>query len=468
MSSDMATMTATEMVARFRDRSLSPVEATQAALDRIAAHNPALNAFNLIDAEGALAAARKSEERWGIGAPRGRVDGVPTSIKDIVLTKGWPTLRGSKTVDPNQPWDEDAPCVARLREHGAVLLGKTTTPEFGWKGVTDSALTGITRNPWNPERTPGGSSGGAAAAVATGMGALAIGTDGGGSIRIPAAFTGIFGLKPTFGRVPAYPLSPFGTLAHIGPMTRSVADAALLLSVISEPDSRDWYALPPKGTGGAVDYLAELEDGIKGLKIAFSPTLGGQPVEPEISALVAAAARRFADLGAVVEEADPPLPDCAEPFRKHWYAGAAMVLSALSPAQKRKVDRGLREIAKEGASYRVLDYLAAVKQREAAGVAMNSFHRTYDLLLTPALPLPAFEAGIEQPEKGDGSRWVDWTPFTYPFNLTRQPAASVPCGLTADGLPAGLQIVGPLYADALVLRAARAFERVQPIRLPPL
>jgi len=468
MSNDLAVMTATEMVARFRDGKLSPVEATQAALDRIAACNPKFNAFNLIDAEGALAAARKAEERWRIGAPRGRVDGVPTSIKDIVLTKGWPTLRGSKTVDPNQPWEEDAPCVARLREHGAVLLGKTTTPEFGWKGVTDSALTGITRNPWNPERTPGGSSGGAAVAVATGMGALAIGTDGGGSVRIPAGFTGIFGLKPTFGRVPAYPLSPFGTLAHIGPMTRSVADAALMLSVISEADARDWYALPPKGTGGAADYLSDLEAGVKGLRIAFSPSLGGKPVAPEIAALVAAAAQRFADLGAVVEEADPALPDCTEPFCKHWYAGAAMVLSALSPAQKRKVDPGLRDIAKEGATYRALDYLAAVKQREAIGVAMNIFHKTYDLLLTPTLPLPAFEVGLEQPKTEDGAHWLDWTPFTYPFNLTRQPAASVPCGLTEAGLPAGLQIVGPLYADALVLRAARAYERAQPIRLPPL
>jgi aspartyl-tRNA(Asn)/glutamyl-tRNA(Gln) amidotransferase subunit A len=468
MPDEIALLSAKDLIAHYRNGSLSPVEATKAALARIEAHNPALNAFILVDADGALAEARKSEERWRLGAPRGRLDGVPTSIKDILLTKGWPTLRGSKAIPRDQPWDEDAPAVARLREHGAVLIGKTTTPEFGWKGVTDSALTGITRNPWNPECTPGGSSGGAAVAVAAGMGALALGTDGGGSVRIPAAFTGIFGLKPTYGRVPAYPLSPFGTLAHIGPMTRTVTDAALLLGVIAEPDSRDWYALPPEGAGKSMDYTTGLNRGVKGLRIAFSPNLGGHAVDPEIAALVAAAAKRFADLGAQVEEAVPALPDCAEPFRKHWFAGAGMLLSGFSDEQTAVMEPGLREIAKEGASFALLDYLAAVKQREAIGVAMNRFHETYHLLLTPSLPIPAFEAGLERPRGADQDRWVDWTPFSYPFNLTRQPAASVPCGLTSAGLPAGLQIVGPLYADALVLRAARAYEKVAPFQMPAL
>ncbi len=464
MTGDPALLTATELLTRFRDGSLSPVEAAQAALARIESHNDALNAFCLVDAEQALEEARRSEERWRIKAPKGRLDGVTASIKDLLLTRGWPTLRGSKALDPDQPWDEDAPAVARLREHGAVLLGKTTTPEFGWKGVTDSPLTGVTRNPWDPSRTPGGSSGGAAAAVATGMGALAIGTDGGGSIRIPAGFTGIFGLKPSFGRVPAYPLSPFGTVSHLGPMTRSVADAALMLTVLAEPDPRDWYALPAEGT----DYTNGLEGGVEGLKIAFSPTLGGHRVDPEIAALVAAAAKRFAELGAVVEEAEPDLPGCAEAFRIHWYAGAANLLGGFSAAQKARMDPSLVEIAAEGAGYSLLDYLAAVKAREAIGVAMNRFHERYDLLLTPSLPIPAFAAGLEQPPEDEEGRWVDWTPFTYPFNLSRQPAASVPCGLTAAGLPAGLQIVGPLYADALVLRAARAYESAAPFVLPPL
>src|SRR6185437_2384632 len=234
-----------------------------------------LNAFCVVDADRALRAARESEARWMRGTPVGLLDGVPVSIKDLLLTTGWPTLRGSRTVDADQTWNEDAPAVARLREHRAILLGKTTTPEFGWKAVTDSALTGITRNPWSPGKTPGGSSGGAAVAVATGMGALAVGTDGGGSIRIPAGFTGIFGLKPSFGRVPAWPLSLFGTVSHVGPMTRSVEDAALVLDVISKPDVRDWFALPYDER----DYRDGLDDGVDGLRIAFAPTLGGAKVD---------------------------------------------------------------------------------------------------------------------------------------------------------------------------------------------
>ena len=468
MTDEIALLSAAELIAGYRDGSLSPVAATEAALARIEAHDGTFNAFRLVDAGSALAAARESEERWRIKAPRGHVDGVPTCIKDLLLTKDWSTPRGSKTTDPDQPWEEDAPSVARLREHGAVLLGKTTTPEFGWKGLTDSPLTGITRNPWNPERTPGGSSGGAAVAVATGMAALAIGTDGGGSIRIPAGFTGIFGFKPSGGLVPAYPPSPFGTLAHIGPMTRTVTDAAILLSVISEPDSRDWYALPSQGAGTAVDYTVGLDDGIGGLRIAFSPSLGGHPVDPEIAGLVAKAAARFEDLGATVEEADPGLVDCALAFRKHWYAGAAAVLDNFTDAQKALMDPGLVEVAAEGAGYGALDYLAAVKLREAMGMAMNLFHQTYDLLLTPSLPIPAFEVDHEVPPGSGMERWTDWTPFSYPFNLTRQPAASVPCGLTSEGLPAGLQIVGPSYADALVLRAARAYEQTQPFEIPQI
>ena len=217
---DPCALSATELVDLYRKKELSPVEVATATQKRIEKLNPVLNAFNLVSPEIA-AGAKASEARWMRGEPKGLLDGVPVSIKDIILTKGWPTLRGSKTVDPKGPWNDDAPVVARLREHGAVLLGKTTTPEFGWKGVTDSPLTGITRNPWNPAKTPGGSSGGAAAAVASGMGPLALGTDGGGSIRIPCSFTGLFGIKPSFGRVPAWPLSPFGTVAHVGPMTRT-------------------------------------------------------------------------------------------------------------------------------------------------------------------------------------------------------------------------------------------------------
>src|SRR5450432_1950651 len=244
MSAELAYTSATELVRRYRARELSPVEVTQAVLARIRELNTRLNAFCLIDEAGALASARASEARWMKSAPIGCVDGVPASIKDLILTRGWPTLRGSRTVDREGPWLEDGPATARLRENGAVLLGKTCTPEFGWKGTTDSALTGITRNPWNREKTPGGSSGGSAAALAARFSPLALGTDGGGSIRIPASFSGVFGLKPSFGRVPAYPLSPFGTVAHVGPQARSVEDLALMLTVMSRPDARDWTSLP--------------------------------------------------------------------------------------------------------------------------------------------------------------------------------------------------------------------------------
>ncbi len=464
MSRDLALMPATALLANYRAKKLSPVEAAKAALARIAALDGRLNAFCLVDEEGALAAARRSERRWQRGEPAGLVDGVPTSVKDIVLAKGWPTRRGSKAISPDQAWDEDAPVVARLREHGAVPLGRTTTPEFGWKGVTDSPLTGITRNPWNPELTPGGSSGGAAVAAATGMGALHIGTDGGGSIRIPAGFTGIFGFKQSFGRVPSHPPSPFGTLAHIGPMTRTVADAALMLTVLTQPDARDCHALPPDGR----DYRDGLDDGVTGLRIAFAPTLAKAPVDPEVAALVADAARVFADLGAEVEEAVPGLPDSYETFARHWFAGAANALRPFTAEQRGLMDAGLVEIAAAGAALPLLDYLAAVREREVMGVAMNLFHRRWDLMLTPTLPIPAFDAGREVPDGDGNKRWMTWTPFTYPFNLTRQPAATVPCGLTRAGLPVGLQIIGRLYDDARVLRAARAFERARPWPLPPV
>ncbi len=465
MSQDLALMSAVDLLDQYRAKKLSPVEAAKAALQRIGRLNPRFNAFCLVDEAAALASAAASEARWMKGQPIGLVDGVPATVKDLLIAKGWPTLRGSKAVDPKQAWDEDAPCVARLREEGAVLLGKTTTPEFGWKGVTDSPLTGITRNPWDETKTPGGSSGGAAVAAACGMGALHLGTDGGGSIRIPAGFTGIFGLKQSFGRVPASPLSPFGTLAHIGPMTRTVADAALMLNVITKPDLRDWYAIPYD----AKNYLDGLEAGVRGWKIAFSPTMGGHPVDPEIAKLVAAAAEVFRELGATVEEVEPEIgANVGLTFVNHWFPGAANALRSYTPAQQAVMDPGLCEVAGAGATLPLMDYLASVKEREQLGVRMNQFHKKWDLLLTPTLPLPAFAAGVECPVMADGSRWTDWTPFSYPFNLTRQPAATVPCGLTSAGLPAGLQIVGPSFGDAAVLQAARAFEKLRPFRMPAL
>ena len=463
MTDSLALLTAEKLLEGYRGRRISPVEATTAALERIERLNPELNAFILVDPEGATAAAEASLLRWEAGKPMGPLDGVPVTIKDIILTEGWPTLRGSKTTDPAGPWTEDAPSTARLKEAGAIVLGKTTTPEFGWKGVTDSPLTGITRNPWNPERTPGGSSGGAAAAAATGMGALHIGTDGGGSIRIPASFCGIVGHKPSFGRVPAYPLSPYGTIAHVGPITRSVHDAALMLSVISAPDSRDCYVLPDSQQ----DFTKNLDSGIRGLRVAYSPTLGGNRVDPEVADIVAKAARRFEELGATVEEAEPALDNPSEVFQILWFAGAGKVLSGISQDRHDLLDPGFRYIAELGQRYDLHSYLDASKRREGITVAMCKFHETYDLLLTPSLSLTAFQAGMDAPHHESGEQWVDWTPFSFPFNMTQQPATSMPCGFSSEGLPVGLQIVGPRYRDDLVLRAARAFETISPVVLPP-
>jgi aspartyl-tRNA(Asn)/glutamyl-tRNA(Gln) amidotransferase subunit A len=463
-SKDLVSLTASELLALYKTRRLSPVEATRAVLAQADAMSPVLNCFCVRDDEAALASARASEARWMKDAPQGLLDGVPVSIKDLILTRGWPTLRGSRTVDPAGPWEDDAPAVARLREHGAVIFGKTTTPEFGWKGVTDNTLTGITRNPWNTAKTPGGSSGGSSAAIAANIGPLSIGTDGGGSIRIPCSFTGIFGLKPSYGRVPAWPLSPFGTVAHLGPMTRSVADAALMLNVLSEPDMRDWTALPwdPR------DYRVGLEDGVRGLRIAYSPDLGGAIVDPEVADIVKAAVQRFTELGAIVEQDDPGLADAGETFARHWFPGATFVLGQL-PADKRAlVDPGLQEVARLGAAYNATHLLEAAQMRNALGLQMQRFHQSYNLLVTPTIAVPAFDAGQETPIKADGARWTDWTPFSYPFNLTQQPAASINCGFTRAGLPVGMHIVGPRYADALVLRAARAFESLVPYRAPDL
>lgn len=462
MSDSPAILSATELIAAYRARTLSPVEVTRAVLDRIEAWDGEINAFCLVDQAHAMQAARASEARWRRGEPAGLVDGVPATIKDIVLAAGWPTLRGSRTIDAAQPWREDAPATARLREHGAVLIGKTTTPEFGWKGVTDSPLTGITRNPWNTNLTPGGSSGGAAAACALGMGALHVGTDGGGSIRIPAAFTGVFGIKATFGRVPAWPASPFGSVAHVGPLTRTVGDAALMMNVLSGADPRDWSALPPTQE----DYLDRLEDGVEGLRIAVSPDLGYAQLDVEVAAAFAKATNVFTGLGARVEEVEPPFASPAECFRVHWYAGAAALVARMNDDERAMLDPGLVEIAAEGATLTMADYLQAMTERAALGERMGRFHREWDLLLTPSLPIPAFEAGAEFPRTGPFARWRDWTPFTYPFNLTQQPAASVPCGFTEAGAPIGLQIVAGKYAESLVLRAARAYERVHPFPMP--
>jgi aspartyl-tRNA(Asn)/glutamyl-tRNA(Gln) amidotransferase subunit A len=441
----------------FATRETSPVEVARALLARITRLDKKTNAFCLIDEPVTLEQAHASEARWMKNAPLSPLDGVPVAVKDLFLTRGWPTLRGSRTIDPKQSWNDDAPAVARLKEAGAILLGKVTTPDHGWKGVTDSPLSGITRNPWNLEKTPGGSSGGSSAALAARLAPLALGTDGGGSIRIPAGFSGVFGIKPQFGRVAAWPASPFGTLSHSGPMSRDVEGSAMLMDIIARPDPRDWLALPAPTR----NFSSELSQGVRGKRVAFSPAMGfAKNVMPEVAALVAAAAKRFSELGAHVEEADPPGGDPAPIFRTLWWGGAAYLFGHASPEKKALLDPGLLAMAEEGAAISLHDYVDANVARGAYASKMRVFMEKYDLLLTPSLAVTAFEVGKITPYEGTGS-WPSWTPFSVPFNLTQQPAASVPCGY-ANGLPVGLQIVGRLFDDWSVFQAAKAYESIDP------
>jgi aspartyl-tRNA(Asn)/glutamyl-tRNA(Gln) amidotransferase subunit A len=455
MSNDVNWMAATKLGKLYRKCKVSPVDVAKACFAQISKHDSRINAMCYLDEKTTLHQARLSERRWAKGESFGPLDGVPVLIKDLLLVKGWPTLRGSQTISKDQKWQDDAPSVARLREAGCVFIGMTTTPEFGWKGVTDSPLTGITRNPWDLAKTPGGSSGGSAAGLAAGYAALALGTDGGGSIRIPASFSGVFGLKPSFGRVPAWPLSPFGTVAHVGPMTRNVSDAALMMNAIAQPDARDWYGLPFDD----VDYARKLGKGIKGMKIAYSPTLGFVDVQPEVAKLVKSAVRVLRQLGANVVEVDPGFADPGPIFRTLWWSGARAALGHLPPDKLARLDPGLADVVEQSRSITVDDLLEANRRRGVLGSEMRQFMTKYDALLTPTMPGTAFEAGKLQPDDPDNKgKWVNWTPFSYPFNLTQQPAASVPCGFTKAGLPVGLHVVGRMFEDHIVLRICAAYE----------
>jgi aspartyl-tRNA(Asn)/glutamyl-tRNA(Gln) amidotransferase subunit A len=457
MPTQIHELTAAELLRAYRARQLSPVEAVRAVLERIERLNPRLNAFCRVDAAGALAAAKESERRWTRGEPQGLLDGVPVSVKDLLLVAGMPTGYGSRTVNLDPPWSVDSPPAARLREDGAVILGKTATPEFGHRFTTDSPLTGITRNPWNPERSPGGSSGGSGAATAARFGPLHVGTDGGGSIRIPASWCGVVGFKPTFGRVAGWPPSRWGTLSHTGPLARTVADAALLLTVLAEPDPRDGQALAPERR----DYRVGLDDGVRGLRIAFSPDTGFTQLPHDLAQPIAKAALSFAELGANVEEIPPPeIPDAPALYDTIKGVIFAEQLHAMTPEQRLVTDPILREMASEGAGLSAIDYQRALVRRQEIIDRMHGFFAHWDLLLTPVTHL----APLPVPGHPKAQR----TPFfTSWVNQTMQPAASLCCGFDGTGLPVGLQIIGPRFADALVLRAARAYESARgPIRYP--
>jgi aspartyl-tRNA(Asn)/glutamyl-tRNA(Gln) amidotransferase subunit A len=460
VSEDLLRRSALDLAALIRTKQVSPVEVTEQVLSRIAALNPRLNAFCWVAADTARAAAREAEIAVVKGEPLGLLHGVPFSVKDVLDTRGIPTTHGSRLYADSVP-ERDAVAVGRLRAGGAVILGKTTTSEFGHKAVTESPLFGLTRNPWNLECTPGGSSGGAAAAVASGLGPIALGTDGGGSVRIPAAFCGVFGFKPSYGRVPVHPASPaWSHVSHVGPIARTVRDAAAVLDVIAGSDDRDRHSLP----GADGPYLDACADEVKGLHVAWSADLGYAAVAPEVRGPCENAAAEFESLGCHVEVVSPGWENPEGWFSTLVAAQFYAEWSERLPAAEAHLDPSLVKFIRKGGGISAREYLAARAAAEAYWEEVRTFLERFDILLTPTAAVPPFAAGAPAPREiaGEAVSVLGWMPFTYPFNLTGQPAASVPVGLDPAGLPVGLQIVGRRHADRTVLAAAAAFEAACP------
>ena len=451
---------AVDLAQEIRDKKVSPVELTEALLARIEALNPRLNAFCLVTADVARRAAREAEIAVMKGEPLGRLHGVPLSIKDVIFTRGVRTTGGSRLFADMVP-EEDAIAVGRLRAAGGVMLGKTNTSELGFLALTENLLFGATRNPWSLACTPGGSSGGAAAAVASGLGPLALGSDAGGSVRIPAAFCGVYGLKPSYGRVPEHPSFPgWEHVSHLGVIARSVRDAALMLDVIAGSDDRDRRSLPRDA--GA--YLDACEEDIKGRLIGWTPDLGYAAVDPRVRALCENAAAEFESLGCHVEVVNPGWEDPEALFRTIVSAQFYAAWSDQLPAAESQLDPRLVTFIRRGGTVTAREYLAALREVERYWLEAQTFLSRFDLLLMPTVAVPPFEAEAGPPREIGGSdvSVLGWMPFTYPFNLTGQPAASVPAGWTEDGLPVGLQIVGHLRQDRTVLAASAAFEAACP------
>jgi len=445
--------TASEIARGYARGDFSPVELVEQVLQRAERLQPHLNFLVLLDREGALAAARASEERWRRRAPLSVLDGVPTSIKDTTPLEGWPTRYGSHATD-DTPAAEDAAISARIRAAGMAIIGKSTTPEFGWKALTDSPLQGTTRSPWNPRHSPGGSSGGASSMTASGVCPFNHGNDGGGSIRIPSAHTGLVGLKPSFGRIAQYPADgPFADVVSQGVLARSVLDTALALNATAGPDPRDWRSLPPDPR----DYTVGLDEGVRGWKIGLSLDLGHVPADPDVRDLVAAAAKRFEQLGAHVEEVGPLIEPLQQSFEPLWIGSFATRLRQIPSQLHAKLDPGFRAAAEKGLAVTLADYARAYEARSRLARERALWHQKYDLLLAPVTPTAAPPVDTLY-NSAAFPRWTKGAPYTLPFNLTGQPAASMPAGLTSAGLPVGLQMVGALHADHLVLRAMRAYE----------
>jgi aspartyl-tRNA(Asn)/glutamyl-tRNA(Gln) amidotransferase subunit A len=452
LSTDPTDLSAEQLLVLYAQRRLSPVEVLQAVTEKVARLNSGLNAFVVMNPQ-ALVQAGESAARWRAGRPTGLLDGVPCTVKDLIDMAGLPTRRGSRLTSPD-PVAEDAPIVTSLRAEGAVIIGKTTTTEFGWKSPGDCPLNGITRNPRNLAYTTGGSSAGAGAAAAAGFGPLHVGTDAGGSVRIPAAWCGVVGLKPSYGRIPQWPAGAFASVAVAGPMTRTVRDAALLLSALARHDVRDPFCLPDDPR----NWRDGIEDGVDGLRIGILRDPGfSAPVDDAGQQTLAAAAARLADEGADVEDVDPHLPDTREIFGRVWGVALARLVKSFPEEKRALLDPGLLAVAAATRSLSAMEFLDAEAMRATAAHAMARLHQSYDLVLCPTVPGP--------PPLADGplgdpmvSLWQHWAPWTFTFNLTRQPAITVPMGADENGLPSSVQLAAALYRDDLVLRAARVLE----------
>ena len=460
MDDDIIAFTpATELASLIREKQISPVEVMRATLNRIERLNPRINAFAHLAPEAAMEQARAAETALMRGTPVGKLHGLPVTIKDLAITQDMPTQFGSNIFKGNQP-AEDSVFVQRLRAAGGIVTGKTTTSEFGWTGVSHSPLTGITHNPWKHGMNAGASSAGAGAAAAAGFGALHQGSDGAGSVRMPSHFCGVFGLKPTYGRIPYHPVGGGDNTSHIGPMTRTVADSALMMEVMVGPSPLDHSSLESWGA----DYLGRLAEGVKGKRIAFSPDLDVARVDPDVAELVKRAAHRFSELGAHVEQVSTPwAKEGPELIRATWPAHLARLIPRLAEWEQR-MDPGLVACIRAGADVTMTDYQLVRERKYAYCARQLAWLENWDFLLTPAVSVAAFPAERLMPHHWPEHEWdwVSWAEFSYPFNFSGAPAASVPCGFTPEGLPVGLQIVGKRFDDLGVLQAAAAFESIAP------
>ena len=459
-NSEICGMSVVKMADAVKTRKLSPVEVMDAILYRIEELNPKVNAYCTLVAESARQQAIEAEAAVMRGEKLGPLHGVPVSIKDLIFTKGIRTTGGSKIYENFIP-QQSAIVVERIKAAGGIIIGKTNTAELGWAAITNNPLFGATRNPWNLELSPGGSSGGAAASVALGMGSLAIGSDGGGSIRIPSSFCGVFGFKPSFGRVPQYPGFPgWETLSHIGPITRTVKDAALAMEVIAGRDDRDRFSLPDTG----LRYLPFLGGDLKGLRIAWSQDLGQAIADPKVLKITEAAVDAWATLGSTVEAASPEVSNPEKAFSSYVSVRLGAALQDKMEEWGDRIDPGLVRFIERNKNKSAIEYAKDSFELSEYWDGILPFFDKYDLLITPTVAVPPFELDSYGPREIAGSRVspLSWMAFTYPFNITGQPAASVPCGWTDDGLPIGLQIVGRRFDDVTVLRAAAAFEQSLP------